>query len=411
MGSELKIKLKKTLEKIESIRGVDGTLVVDNQGEILYSNLSSDDVLLFGSMANIISNSSEKLLDLSKKGSIERVLVESSNGKALFLNLEKAHLVLLLGKKTNIGMVILSSKKVAESIKEMEEIKKLPVYIEEVPEIEIETPVVEVGELESVLEDVKPDESVIHAEISEVKSETTNLELIPPENTEIIETPEALEITEEPDIDEKSKPLNIEEGISKDSVPFKVEETVFSDDELTDSEEKIMEPPETGIPVIKPPLSFPVLPENVVIPENLQERSELIIDIYEAIMLAMSIGASKIMGVSPARGMLKKSLPYDKCPEILNGVDVKSNSALQFEAVRTNLENFPVESRVDQTINDFTTIISAITDNYGRVMGYDAFRGMIRPEFKKIYKSFGPAMEKLGIKEKIHPELREILVS
>jgi hypothetical protein len=92
-------------------------------------------------------------------------------------------------------------------------------------------------------------------------------------------------------------------------------------------------------------------------------------------------------------------------------VDVKSNSSLQFDVIRANLEKFPLETRPKQTIDGFTKIISSITDKYGKVMGYGAFRGMIRPEFKKIYASYGPAMEELGIKEKIHPELRELMVS
>ena len=43
------------------------------------------------------------------------------------------------------------------------------------------------------------------------------------------------------------------------------------------------------------------------------------------------------------------------------------------------------------------------------VMGYGAFRGMIRPEFKKIYAKYGETLEELGIKEKIHKELQELL--
>ena len=57
--SELESKLEKALASVNRITGVDGTLVVDNQGEILYNNISYKDVDLFGSMANIISSSSE----------------------------------------------------------------------------------------------------------------------------------------------------------------------------------------------------------------------------------------------------------------------------------------------------------------------------------------------------------------
>jgi hypothetical protein len=38
-------------------------------------------------------------------------------------------------------------------------------------------------------------------------------------------------------------------------------------------------------------------------------------------------------------------------------------------------------------------------------MGYEAFRAMVRPEFLAINKSYGEAMEKLGIKSKLNPEI------
>lgn len=408
--SELKSKLEKALASVNSITGVDGTLVVDNQGEILYSNLSYKDVDLFGSMANIISSSSEKLLDLSKEGQIERVLVESVRGKALFLSLKKAHLVVLTNIKANIGMVILSSKKSANFIKEMKEIRDISDYVEVEP---IQEPVAEVkvdlkAEPETSKE-LKIDEAITVPPVKEVERE-------------IIEASNEFKVSKSPSqatadylkdqadtiILSSQKSFESSEEIKK---PPEIDVVEKLDIKGPSKESEDLKPQKMEIPVIRPPLSFPPLPESVSVPENLEEKSRLITDIYESVLLAMSIGASKIMGTAPARGMLKNSIPYDDCPELLDGVDVRSNSALQFDIIRENLEKFPLEERTEKTIDDFTTIISAITDKYGRVMGYDAFRGMIRPEFKKIYDSFGPAMEELGIKEKIHPELRKLLVS
>jgi predicted regulator of Ras-like GTPase activity (Roadblock/LC7/MglB family) len=425
--SELKSKLEKALASVNSITGVDGTLVVDNQGEILYSNLSYKDVDLFGSMANIISSSSEKLLDLSKEGQIERVLVESIRGKALFLSLEKAHLVVLTNNKANIGMVILSSKKSANLIKEMKEIRDIPDYVEVEP---IPEPVAEIkvnlkaepepSEELKVKEEIKiPPVKEVEPEIIEINTESKLSHSPSPVREDYLKDKEdSAKIISHETLAEEKEPLK-EEILSENPVTSaeEITETKSTDvvEELDiegpDKKFDDLKPPKMEIPVIKPPLSFPPLPESVSVPENLEEKSRLITDIYEAVLLAMSIGASKIMGTAPARGMLKNSIPYADCPELLDGVDVGSNSALQFDVIRKNLEKFPLESRTDKTIDDFTTIISAITEKYGRVMGYDAFRGMIRPEFKKIYDSFGPAMEELGIKEKIHPELRELLVS
>lgn len=402
--SKLKSKLEKALASVNSITGVDGTLVVDNQGEILYSNISYKDVDLFGSMANIISSSSEKLLDLSKEGQIERVLVESVRGKALFLSLQKAHLVVLTNKKANIGMVILSSKKSANLIKEMREIKEIPDYIEIEPTPE---PVAEVKvDLKTEPEpskELKVEEEITVPPVKEAEPEIIDDAKISASQKSVTEEKEPL----------KEEIFAAKTGKSSEEIkkPPKIDVVEKLDIKGPSKEPEDLKPQKMEIPVIRPPLSFPPLPESVTVPENLEEKSRLITDIYESVLLAMSIGASKIMGTAPARGMLKNSIPYDDCPELLDGVDVRSNSALQFDVIRKNLEKFPLEERTERTIDDFTIIISAITDKYGRVMGYDAFRGMIRPEFKKIYDSFGPAMEELGIKEKIHPELRKLLVS
>ena len=91
-----------------------------------------------------------------------------------------------------------------------------------------------------------------------------------------------------------------------------------------------------SIPVIKPPIAFPDLKKVVEVPENIEERTELILDIYEAIFRAMSIGASKIMGVAPARGLTQKFLPSENCKKLLDGVNVKSNSTIDFNKIREN---------------------------------------------------------------------------
>ncbi len=435
--SKLKLKLERALNNVENITGVDGTLVVNNQGEILYNSLSYADEDLFGSMANIISSSSEKLLELSKQGSTERVLVESVRGKALFLNMEKVHLVVLTNIKANIGMVILSSKKSAQLIKDLEEIKQIPDYIEEIEVEEVTQPLETMPgpeyeseskskyESEKLITNTetdiivktslpeKPQKEVIG--LDDENEAVTSLD-VTSDYVKISNTDNNLEtekvLAEENTLKEPTLKENISvEEIATDSSDL--EKEVIEDLEIESQTEKPKdsEPSKMDLPVIKPPLSFPKLPDSVQVSENPEEKSKLIIDIYEAVLLAMSIGASKIMGTAPARGMLKNSIPYEDCPELLDGVDVRSNSSIQFDIIRKNIDKFPTETRSEKTISDFTTIISAITEKYGRVMGYDAFRGMIRPEFKKIYDSFGPAMEELGIKDKIHPELRELLVS
>jgi hypothetical protein len=117
------------------------------------------------------------------------------------------------------------------------------------------------------------------------------------------------------------------------------------------------------------------------------------------------MGAAKIMGVAPARGLTKQFLPFEKCKRLLENVDLKSNATIDFAQIKKNAEEIPVPEREEIFIQDFNRMIEVITENYGRVMGYEAFRGMVRPEFQEIKKSYGEAMDKLNIKKSMHPEI------
>jgi hypothetical protein len=172
--------------------------------------------------------------------------------------------------------------------------------------------------------------------------------------------------------------------------------------------EELIEETKPSIPTVKPPISFPSLPEHVEIPEDPEKRSQLILDIYESIFLAMSMGAAKIMGVAPARGLTKQFLPFEKCKRLLENVDLKSNATIDFAQIKKNAEEIPIPEREEIFIQDFNRMIEVITENYGRVMGYEAFRGMVRPEFQEIKKSYGKAMDELNIKKSMHPEIAHL---
>ncbi|MGC9516646.1 MAG: roadblock/LC7 domain-containing protein [Methanomicrobiales archaeon] len=402
---DIEKQLEKVLSDLERIDGIDGSLLADNSGKIICHRMHRySDVDLFGSMSNVIVNSSERLLDSSNQGKIERVLIESINGKALFLDLGKINFIILMEISANIGLVMVSAKRTAEKIIEISKDLVIPADKEVEEKIILkteETPIT--GKTELVQEKVIP--------------------TVPAENLEMSKSvPETPVKTSKSIISEK-EPISSENEISKtDTEPTQIEEIVTTKAETpilkevstevsastaNFDEEQVVE--QETLPLIKPPISFPKLPENVEIPEDAEKRSELILDIYEAIFLAMSLGASKIMGVAPARGLTKKFLPLENCKKLLTGVDVKTNSVVDFEKIRDNADEIDIKIRQETLITDFSKIIEIITENYGKVMGYDAFRGMVRPEFDVIKKSYGQAMEQLDIKNKIHPELIDLL--
>ncbi|SCG86136.1 roadblock/LC7 domain-containing protein [Methanobacterium congolense] len=429
---EIQNQLEKNVSTLNKVEGVDGSLIIDSNGIILYHKLfKRSEVSLFGSMANVITSSSRRLLNSTDQGEIERVLVESKNGKALFFHLGKAKLIVLMNISANLGMVMVSAKRAVKMVDET--LRDYEAYEDEVP---IESPenLMEepAGESVETLQSDTPvtEEVKIDAE-SEITAQTLTGEVSKPEETlgvvvsdkteesvgedsahaesletdlkEFITSKEPLKL--ENNFEEKFKPV---EASGEDSIKLLDSTEQNLDLDHVDDPKRVLEA-KSSIPIIKPPINFPKLPENVEIPEDPQRRADLILDIYRSLFLAMSIGAGKIMGLAPAKGLTKKFLPVDKYPQLLEGVEVKNNSTIDFDRIKENAEKIPVTKRSEILIDNFSGIITVITESYGRVMGYGAFRGMVRKEFQVITNSYGDAMEELGIKDKIHPELINLI--
>lgn len=411
MDSKIETQLTKILIDLNRIEGIEGSLIADGNGDIISHSMSQNsDIALFGPMAHVITSSSKRLLNSANQGEIEGVLVESEGGKALFLHLKNVHFIILMNISANIGLVRISAKRSADEIVKLtkdlvpaESLEEIPAPIPEKTEIDKRIKVEDISK-EEAAEIV--DELVETEGIKEAFSKVTGTENL----EDILESEEVKALDSKEAEEELAKMLELES-------PH--EEETGEESEITENlEAGISEPQEeikeevsesyAPLPVIRPPISFPDLPKNVIVPQGDKEKSELILDIYEAIFLAMSIGASKIMGVAPARGLIRRFLPVEDCKSLLKDVEVESNSAIDFDKIRENAENIPLDERVDTLITDFSKIIDIITENYGKVMGYGAFRGIVRAEFKVINASYGEPITELGIKDRTHSEIREL---
>jgi len=406
--------LETVLDELNQTKGVEGAIIVSAVGEVLKHNLkSSGDLALFGPMAQVIDSSSQRLLGSAGLGEMEKVLLESKKGKSLFLQLKKVHLIILIEKNANLGMIMMAAHRVSPRIIEITQDMELVEVEPSAPEVTVEEPV-----LESV-EEYIPEEALVKEPVPEV----TLVEPVVETSGEMVEAEvSAKEVSEDvlktdgvpEEVIAEAQTIPDEESVTEAEISTVTEvkssdEQVIEEEAEVESAKPVEEKPSGVIPTIKPPISLPDLPESVVIPDDPPGRADLIIEIYEALFLAMAIGASKIMGVSPARGLTKQFLPSSECKKLLEGVDIKSNAVIDFDALRANTEKIKVEDRESVFLRDFSQIITVITDNYGKVMGYDAFRGMVRSEFKAINDSYGEAMDKLGIKGKMHPELQKLL--
>jgi predicted regulator of Ras-like GTPase activity (Roadblock/LC7/MglB family) len=399
---DLMVKLERISNDLVKVDGVDGSLIVDDIGNILTQRILQDiDVDLFGPMAHVITSSSKRLLNSSNQGKIQRVLVESLNGKALFFSLGKVNLIVLMKNSANVGLILVSSKRSAEKIITLT--KDLKTEISE-QKYESEKP------LKATENALIEDNDIIPSEkMSSDASTEMDADKILSKDINEVEAPavhEKVKITEEVQISDKIDSDTDSENKPREILDSELK-SVSSTENITTAIDEISEP-EESIPIIKPPIAFPEIKKVTDIPVDMAEKSDLILDIYEAIFKAMSIGASKIMGVAPARGLTQKFLPFEQCQKLLDGVNVKSNSTIDFKKIRENASKIQIEERESQFIEDFTKILEIVTDNYGKVMGYGAFRGMVRPEFKKITDSYGPVIIKLGIANKLHPEISEL---
>ncbi|MGB9838341.1 roadblock/LC7 domain-containing protein [Methanothermobacter sp.] len=337
-------------------------------------------------MASVMADASGKLLRRAGQGEYQSAVMEFPGGKMVLLN-DDLHLLVLADKRSNLGKVILLARRVMKRLSEPEILRELEYLKYESSAAGIKSAMnseaILAPESDSGVTET-PEGKGINVAVAEQKGEYEEQvqETVHETSADVVN--EQAEILRKPDI-EKPESVEEEKPVMEDKVKGSLESP--------------------AIPEVRPPLSLPEL-RSIDVPSDPEVRKEAALLIYEHILLAMSIGASKIMGVAPAGGMLRKSLPREECPITLEGVGVLSNASVDFKKLRENIS--AAGYSLEEIKREMKIIITSITENYGRVMGYGAFRGMIRPEFTAIYSAYRDAMDELGITETIHPELRQI---
>ena len=151
--------------------------------------------------------------------------------------------------------------------------------------------------------------------------------------------------------------------------------------------------------------TLPDFPASISIPDDPCARADLEFDIYKALFLSLSIGAAKVSGVAPTRGMLKRYLPQNECSAFLDGVGIQPNATLDFKRLKENLDRLPPAERERVLKENFGKIISSLVSGYGSVMGFAPLRGMTKKEMETVLKAYGQAMQNLGISGTIPSEI------
>ena len=256
MDSDIESQLIRTLNNLDKVEGIDGSLIADDNGNVLCHTMSrGTDTSLFGPMAHVIMSSSKRLLNSADSGEIQRVLVESYGGKALFLHLKNTYFIVLMEISANVGLVMVSAKRAAKEIMEitMDVVWEAPVEEEVLIDSQEEIKATSTSEVLDVHDNAETETVEIESETSEeVEAEKLNVEtvdkLIETEDlkeafAEVIGTEKLNEILES----EEFKALDIKEAKEKLSEMLEVETEELSP-VVTESETRS---PDTNIPEVE----------------------------------------------------------------------------------------------------------------------------------------------------------------
>lgn len=96
---------------------IDGCAVVARNGLLIASRGGSE---LLAAMAATMVGTGRKACDELRKGSLERVILESKDGKIVASDAgPKALLVVIASKEVNLGLLLVSMERAGEKIKEV----------------------------------------------------------------------------------------------------------------------------------------------------------------------------------------------------------------------------------------------------------------------------------------------------
>lgn len=151
--------------------------------------------------------------------------------------------------------------------------------------------------------------------------------------------------------------------------------------------------------------TLPKIPGKVNIPDDSAGRADLAFDIYKALFLSISIGASTVSGVAPTRGMLRRCLSQTEFGGFLKGVSIQKDATLDFRKLKENFEKLPPKKREHMIKENFGGIINSVVNGYGSMMGHEPIKGMTRKEIGRVLKGYKKAMKELGILDTIPPEI------
>jgi len=114
------------LEKINKHQGVLGSLIFTPDGMVVKSEVKSDfNDEIISAMASSVTTTIGKSLDKIFNESFSLYTISSTKGEILFINIDKAFLVILMSLDATVSMIKIDAVKTAEKIKNKLNLKSM----------------------------------------------------------------------------------------------------------------------------------------------------------------------------------------------------------------------------------------------------------------------------------------------
>ena len=110
-------KLNGILEGLKKVGGIGGSMIVSRDGLKIASDVSNIDADTFAAMTAAMQGAAETAATELNQGEAGQIVIETTKGKIISVGAGKrAILVVMTGKKINLGLVLIEMGKCSEKI-------------------------------------------------------------------------------------------------------------------------------------------------------------------------------------------------------------------------------------------------------------------------------------------------------
>lgn len=115
--------IRESLLEINKIQGVIGSLLMDDQGNVIESLVTSEvDAKAVGQVVNSIYSANNKYMASMKQSSMEEAIIESTQGNIVLENTPGGVLVVVTQPQVNLGIIRVEARNLGQRYKPAENV-------------------------------------------------------------------------------------------------------------------------------------------------------------------------------------------------------------------------------------------------------------------------------------------------